>query len=78
MLSQAATSARADYLEGLKENVIVGHKIPAGTGLRKFDKLMVGNQEELDALTAAAAIASAGNEEESEEAPVTEETSVDE
>jgi DNA-directed RNA polymerase subunit beta' len=39
-------------LEGLKENVIVGHKIPAGTGLRSYDKIIVGAQEEYDQLLA--------------------------
>jgi DNA-directed RNA polymerase subunit beta' len=34
-------------LEGLKENVIVGHRIPAGTGLREFDDIIVGSKEEL-------------------------------
>ena len=37
-------------MEGLKENVIVGHKIPAGTGLRMWDDLVVGSQEEFDKL----------------------------
>ena len=41
VLSTAAIGARADSLEGLKENVIVGKKIPAGTGLRKFRSLIV-------------------------------------
>ena len=38
--------------EGLKENVIVGHLIPAGTGLREYEKLIVGSQEEYDLLMA--------------------------
>ena len=38
---------------GLKENVIVGHKIPAGTGLRVWDDIVVGSQEEFDQLMAA-------------------------
>jgi DNA-directed RNA polymerase subunit beta' len=37
-------------LEGLKENVIVGHKIPAGTGNRKYEDLLVGSKEEFDKL----------------------------
>ena len=37
----------------MKENVIVGHKIPAGTGLRVFNDMVVGSQEEYDALMAA-------------------------
>ncbi len=47
VLSTASIGAVADSLIGLKENVIVGHKIPAGTGLREFDKLIVGSKEEL-------------------------------
>ena len=50
VLTEAAVSAKRDYLTGLKENVIVGHKIPAGTGLREYDKLIVGNKEELEEL----------------------------
>ncbi len=41
VLSQAAIAAKKDYLMGLKENVIVGKKIPAGTGMRKYDRLQV-------------------------------------
>jgi DNA-directed RNA polymerase subunit beta' len=37
-----------DFLEGLKENVIVGHRIPAGTGMRQFKKMIVTNKEELE------------------------------
>jgi DNA-directed RNA polymerase subunit beta' len=37
-----------DYLRGLKENVIVGHLIPAGTGTRQFQDVIVGSQEEYD------------------------------
>ena len=47
VLTQAAISAKTDYLEGMKENVIVGHKIPAGTGLREYDDLLVGSKEDL-------------------------------
>jgi DNA-directed RNA polymerase subunit beta' len=47
VLSSNSIAASADYLIGLKENVIVGHKIPAGTGLRDFDKLLVGSKEDL-------------------------------
>jgi DNA-directed RNA polymerase subunit beta' len=52
VLNEAALNAREDYLLGLKENVIVGHKIPAGTGFRKFQKMVVGSQEEYEELTA--------------------------
>lgn len=47
VLSTASIKAKQDYLEGLKENVIVGHRIPAGTGLRRFKNLIVTNKEDL-------------------------------
>ena len=50
VLNQAAISGKTDYLKGLKENVIVGHLIPAGTGTRGYEKIVVGSQETLDAL----------------------------
>jgi DNA-directed RNA polymerase subunit beta' len=50
VLSEAAIRGKADELLGLKENVIVGHLIPAGTGLREYSKLIVGSQEEYDSL----------------------------
>jgi DNA-directed RNA polymerase subunit beta' len=50
VLTEAAVNAKRDNLLGLKENVIVGHKIPAGTGLREYEKLIVGNKEELEEL----------------------------
>lgn len=46
VLSEAAIYGKVDPLEGLKENVICGHPIPAGTGLREFDKLVVYSKEE--------------------------------
>ncbi|MEQ8576800.1 MAG: DNA-directed RNA polymerase subunit beta', partial [Fulvivirga sp.] len=55
VLSEAAIRGKADGLLGLKENVIVGHLIPAGTGQRKFNDIMVTSQEEYDNLVAAAA-----------------------
>jgi DNA-directed RNA polymerase subunit beta' len=45
VLTQAAIQAKMDTLNGLKENVIVGHKIPAGTGLREYDDIIVGSME---------------------------------
>lgn len=48
VLSTASIAAREDFLEGLKENVIVGHRIPAGTGLRKFSKLFVASKEDIE------------------------------
>jgi len=53
VLNEAAISAKADELLGLKENVIVGHLIPAGTGLREYENIVVGSQEEYTTLMAA-------------------------
>ncbi len=50
VLNEAAIRGKVDHLEGLKENVICGHLIPAGTGQREFDNLIVGSQEEYDDL----------------------------
>ena len=50
VLSEAAVRGKRDELQGLKENVIVGHLIPAGTGMRKYVDLLVGSQDEFDAL----------------------------
>jgi len=55
VLTLAAINAKSDELNGLKENVIVGHKIPAGTGLREYDDLIVGSREEYEAVMEAAA-----------------------
>jgi DNA-directed RNA polymerase subunit beta' len=52
VLNEAAISGKEDHLLGLKENVIVGHLIPAGTGVRKFQKVIVANKEELEAIQA--------------------------
>ena len=48
VLNEAAVNGKIDYLEGLKENVIVGKRIPAGTGLREYDKMIVGSKEEME------------------------------
>ncbi len=53
VLTQASINAKSDELKGLKENVIVGHLIPAGTGLRDYENLIVGSKEEYEALMAA-------------------------
>jgi len=50
VLNEAAVSGKVDTLEGLKENVIVGHKIPAGTGMRRYDNILVGSKEDLDTM----------------------------
>ena len=47
-MNEAAINGKVDRLEGLKENVICGHLIPAGTGQREFDKLVVGEKEEFN------------------------------
>jgi DNA-directed RNA polymerase subunit beta' len=46
VLNEAAVNGKTDYLIGLKENVIVGHPIPAGSGVRRFQKMIVGNSED--------------------------------
>ncbi|MDF1570173.1 MAG: DNA-directed RNA polymerase subunit beta' [Bacteroidales bacterium] len=51
VLNEAAIFGRIDDLEGLKENVIVGHLIPAGTGIRRYNNLVVGSKEEYERLT---------------------------
>ena len=52
VLNEAAISGKRDNLLGLKENVIVGHLIPSGTGLRHYERIIVGSQEEYDKLMA--------------------------
>ena len=50
VLNEAAINGKTDYLDGLKENVICGHLIPAGTGLKEYKNLVVGSKEEYDRL----------------------------
>ncbi|HLW07820.1 MAG TPA: hypothetical protein VKY45_09650, partial [Marinilabiliaceae bacterium] len=50
VLNEAAIQGKVDTLEGLKENVICGHLIPAGTGIRSYDKLVVGSKSEYEKL----------------------------
>jgi DNA-directed RNA polymerase subunit beta' len=50
VLNEAAISAKRDELVGLKENVIVGHLIPAGTGLREYENIIVGSKDEFEAI----------------------------
>ena len=52
VLNEAAINGKVDKLEGMKENVICGHLIPAGTGLREYDKIIVGSREEYDRILA--------------------------
>ncbi|MDP4204295.1 MAG: DNA-directed RNA polymerase subunit beta', partial [Bacteroidota bacterium] len=53
VLNEAAINGKIDKLEGLKENVICGHLIPAGTGQREFDKMIVGSVDEMERITEA-------------------------
>ncbi|MDD4755221.1 MAG: DNA-directed RNA polymerase subunit beta' [Prolixibacteraceae bacterium] len=48
VLNEAAINGKTDFLDGLKENVICGHLIPAGTGLKEYKNLIVGSREEYD------------------------------
>jgi len=50
VLSSAAINGKTDEMLGLKENVITGHPIPAGTGLREFERMIVGSKEEYELL----------------------------
>ena len=52
VLNEAAIRGKTDYLVGMKENVISGHLIPAGTGLREFEKIVVGSKEEYERMQA--------------------------
>lgn len=48
VLTQASIEAKRDYLRGLKENVVVGHKVPAGTGLREYNDIIVGSKKDME------------------------------
>ena len=52
VLNEAAINGRSDRLEGMKENVICGHLIPAGTGIREFDRIVVGSRDDYDRVLA--------------------------
>jgi len=52
VLTEAAINAKSDSLIGMKENVIVGQKIPAGTGIRAYQNIEVGSKEEYESLMA--------------------------
>lgn len=62
VLNEAAISGKIDYLEGMKENVICGHLIPAGTGLREFSNLVVADAEEYARVQAERAAAMAADQ----------------
>jgi DNA-directed RNA polymerase subunit beta' len=67
VLSEASIRGKSDYLQGLKENVIVGHLIPAGTGIREYNNIIVGSKEEYDALLASKEAFHASKKEELQE-----------
>ena len=50
MLNEAAINGKTDTLEGMKENVICGHLIPAGTGLRDYDRIVVTGKDDIEGL----------------------------
>jgi DNA-directed RNA polymerase subunit beta' len=50
VLNEAAINGKSDSLSGMKENVICGHLIPAGTGLREYERLIVGSKEEFESI----------------------------
>ena len=52
VLNEAAIMAKSDPLANLKENVICGHLIPAGTGMRDYDNMVVGSREEYEQMAA--------------------------
>ena len=56
VLNEAAINGKTDTLEGMKENVICGHLIPAGTGLREYDRLVVGSKDDIEGLFEEAAV----------------------
>ena len=59
VLNEAAINGKTDTLEGMKENVICGHLIPAGTGLREYTRLVVADKDEFNAAVGSAALADA-------------------
>ncbi|MDG5768155.1 DNA-directed RNA polymerase subunit beta' [Balneolales bacterium ANBcel1] len=56
VLTQAAIEAKADNLMGLKENVVVGHRVPAGTGLNRYQDIIVGSKEDMEDVGAASRV----------------------
>src|SRR5690606_2379318 len=56
VLNEAAVAGKVDDLNGLKENVIVGHLIPAGTGLKEYETIIVGSNKEYEELVSAKSI----------------------
>ena len=62
VLNEAAILGKVDKLEGLKENVIVGHLIPAGTGSREYNSIVVGSLDEYESMVGEEVVAEAGSE----------------
>jgi len=62
VLNEAAIYGKVDFLVGLKENVIVGHLIPAGTGTRPYQNLVVGSREEYEKLKSGSAVSVSAEE----------------
>jgi len=54
VLNEAAINGKVDTLEGMKENVICGHLIPAGTGLREYERIIVGGKDDINGIYAEA------------------------
>jgi DNA-directed RNA polymerase subunit beta' len=52
VLNEAAINMKKDYLLGMKENVICGHLIPAGTGQREYRRIVVGSKEDYERMMA--------------------------
>ena len=52
VLNESAINMKSDNLLGMKENVIIGHLIPAGTGQREFQRLVVGSKEDYERIVA--------------------------
>ena len=48
VLNEAAINGKVDYLQGMKENVICGHLIPAGTGLRSYERIVVNSKDDIE------------------------------
>ena len=63
VLSSAAIQGKTDYMLGLKENVITGHLIPAGTGQKEFENVIVGSKEEYELLSTAREVMNFDDEE---------------
>ena len=50
VLNEAAINGKTDTLEGMKENVICGHLIPAGTGLREYERIVVTGKDDIESI----------------------------